>query len=218
MSFKIMEIDDFNEIVQAQAELNVKYSGEDWAEKIPQSHLLSAFFAELGELLESSPRTGDTETGWKWWKPYLENDENNNKVEAVDMIHFTLSSLIVKYNKDLNALMTDYNACSTSYKESGEEIINEEVSGGVSFDLIASTSVFALSILQTEKEESLNMFMFLINALCHYAEMEPNEMYDLYMKKNKLNHERVEGGYTESEDSYEKYDEDGNEDNTKLFE
>lgn len=218
MKFQIMTTDDFNAIVQAQAELNVKYSGEDWADKIPMSHLVCAMTAELGELLESSPRTGDTETGWKWWKPYLENDDNNNKVEAVDIIHFAKSMLIKAYGQDLNALMADYNACSTTYIEEADELLNENHTTGVANDLVSAMAAFTLTSLTDSKEESLNLYMFVINSLCHYAIMTPEEMFDLYMKKNKLNHERVEGGYMKSADAYAKIDADGNEDNVKLFE
>lgn len=218
MEFHIMTTDDFNAIVQAQAELNVKYSGEDWCEKIPMSHLVCAMTAELGELLESSPRTGDTETGWKWWKPYLENDDNNNKVEAVDIIHFAKSMLIKAYGQDLNTLMTDYNACSTTYSEEGEELLDDANTTGVANDLVSSMAAFTLTCLGNSREEALNIYMFVVNALCYYAKLTPEEMTELYMKKNQLNHARVEGGYMESVDAYEKIDADGNEDNTKLFE
>ena len=215
--FKIMSIGDFNEIAQAQAQLNVKYSGEDLADKTPKAHLISAMMAELGELLESSPRAGDTETGWKWWKPYLENDTNNMKVEAVDIIHFAKSALIVAYGQNLNQLMTDYNACATTYMEEAHQILDETRSTGISYDLMTAMSVFTLSILTAEREEALNTYMFVINALCQYADMEPQEMFDLYMKKNKLNHARVEGGYTESATAYAKIDENGEEDNVQMF-
>lgn len=217
MNFKIMSIDNFNEILQAQADLNVKYTGEDWADKITKSHFISAMTAELGELLESSPRTGDSESGWKWWKPYLENDVNNMKVEAVDIIHFAKSALILCYDSNLAQLMTDYNACATTYMEEAHQILDETRSTGPSFDLMTSNAVFTLSVLTAEREEALNTYMFVINALCQYADMEPEDMFELYMKKNKLNHARVEGGYTESATAYAKHDENGEEDNVQLF-
>jgi dimeric dUTPase (all-alpha-NTP-PPase superfamily) len=213
--FKSIEIDDFNTIMQAQNELNKKYSGDDWMEKIPKSHFLMAAIAEYGELLESSPRIGDTETGWKWWKPYLENDENNIKIEVVDIVHFLLSSLILTY-EDLGQLSIDYNACSTAFSEE-ENILDSDVSSGKAFDLISTISVYILTSLSASKEEALNTFMFVINALSDYSGMPPSEMVELYLKKNELNHKRVEGGYMESADAYEKVDKDGNEDNTKLF-
>ena len=217
MEFQIMSLDNFNAIVQAQAELNVKYTGEKWAEEIPMSHLLSAMTAELGELLESSPRTGDVESGWKWWKPYLENDDNNNKVEAVDIIHFAKSALIVSYGQDLSTLMSDYNACSTTYIEEAHQLLEEDNTTGVSQDLLTSLAAFTLTAYADSREDLLNTYMFVINSLCQYAKMTPDEMFDLYMKKNKLNHERVEGGYMKSADAYAKIDADGNEDNVKLF-
>jgi len=213
--FKAISIDDFNVIIEAQNTLNKKYSGEDWMEKIPKSHFLMAALAEYGELLESSPRTGDTETGWKWWKPYLENDENNIKIEVVDILHFLTSALILTY-EGVRQLSIDYNACSTAFSEE-ENILDSEASSGPAFDLLTTISVFMLTALSASREEALNTFMFVINALCDYSGMDPSEIAELYMKKNELNHKRVDGGYMESEDAYEKIDSDGNEDNVQLF-
>ena len=208
--------EQFNDLLDAQIGLNIKYSGESWTE-IPDTSLMAATFAELGELLESSPRVGDDPVGWKWWKTYLENDDNNMKIEAVDIIHFTVSSLFKKYYGNFDLLKAHYAECSTAYKSTD---LTDEQSKGVMYDLLVSISVFSISCLlpesETKKEQAMDMFVFLIDALCNYAKMTPDEMFELYMKKNKLNHERVEGGYME--DKYEKYDENGNEDNTKLFE
>jgi len=221
MDFKIMSSEDFNVILEAQVELNKKYSGEDWAEKIPKSHFVSALYAELGELLESSPRTGDTDTGWKWWKIYLENDVDNMKIEAVDIIHFAMSILILCFENDIDELKKEYEILSKEYLDfEVRNIINEyyiSKSKGVSFDLLTSISYFSLCSMTKTKEDLLNSYMFLKNSLCNYSDMTTEYMLYLYMKKNKLNHERVEGGYTESATAYAKIDENGNEDNTKLF-
>jgi len=215
-TFEIMERQDFAEIVRAQAELNVHYSGEDWADKIPVSNFLAAIFAELGELLESSPRVNDGgNNGWKWWKPYLENDVDNMKIEAVDIIHFVISVLILRYEGDLDGLIMDYTSCSTAYKDELDAILNEKDEDGPLSDLLAAVSIFALNAMKSEKEEVLNIFMFIIDALSKYVGMSPEEMKDLYMKKNVLNHKRVDGGYMEGK--YQKYDENGEEDNRALF-
>ena len=216
-NFQIISKENFNNLVDAQVELNIKYTGENWATDIPDSSVLAAAFAELGELLESGVRVGDNAVGWKWWKPYLENDANNLKIEAVDIIHFVLSSMIKRYDSDTDLLKKHYSECSASYASA--ETLNDENSSGVMYNILVSMSVFTIACLMpdTEKEQTMDMFVFLINGLCEFADMDTEEMYDLYMKKNQLNHKRVEGGYMKSEDAYEKVDADGNEDNTKLF-
>jgi len=213
--FEILSPEQFNDLLDAQIGLNVKYSGEDWAEKIPDSSFVAAAFAELGELLESGPRVGDDSVGWKWWKPYLENDVNNLKIEAVDIIHFTISSMVKRYASDVELIKNHYKECSASYA-SASDLTDPKSSGSV-YDVLVSMSVFAVACLvpETEKEQTMDMFVFMINSLCKFSDMDADEMFEMYMKKNKLNHERVEGGYKEG--TYEKFDSDGNEDNTKLF-
>lgn len=213
--FRMIELQDFTAVVEAQNELNKQYSGEDWGEKIPKSHFLAAALAEMGELLESSPRTGDTDSGWKWWRENLENDANNTKIEAVDILHFVLSALILSYNGDIEKLNSDYNLCSTSFKEELDNILNDDKSTGPVFDLISGLSVFTLTALASEPHEVLNTFMFVVSGISIYADLQPNEMIELYMKKNDLNHKRIDGGYKEGK--YEKVDSEGNEDNQKLF-
>jgi dimeric dUTPase (all-alpha-NTP-PPase superfamily) len=214
--FQILSSEQFNDLVDAQVGLNVKYSGEDWAEKIPDSSFVAAAFAELGELLESGPRVGDDSVGWKWWKPYLENDDNNNKIEAVDIIHFTISSMVKRYGSDVDLMKAHYKECSASYESASD--LSDENSSGVIYDVLVSMCVFSVACLvpETEKEQTMDMFVFMINSLCNFSKMDADEMFDMYMKKNQLNHKRVEGGYKEN--TYEKYDSEGNEDNTKLFE
>jgi len=212
----ILTSEQFNQILDAQIKLNVKYSGEDWESKIPDSSMLAAAYAELGELLESGPRVGDSEDGWKWWRPTLNNDDNNLKIEGVDIVHFVVSSIYKKYDGDINLIKEHYTECSKSYS-SAPNLMDPD-SSGVVYNLLVSMSVFATTCLikDTSKEETLDMFVYMISAICEFSNMDATEMFEMYSKKNKLNHERIEGGYIEGE--YEKYDSDGNEDNTKLFE
>jgi hypothetical protein len=69
--------------------------------------------------------------------------------------------------------------------------------------------------ISEKTEEGTVMFAHLVASLCEYVGMDIDEMYSLYMKKNELNHERVDGGYMEGK--YEKVDSEGREDNEKLF-
>ena len=75
---------------------------------------------EIAELIDSVP--------WKWWAKYQEFDEQNAKVEVVDLFHF----------------------------------------------LISSAQVLG---------------------------MTPEDVYEAYVKKNKVNHNRQDSGYTEKDEA-----------------
>jgi dimeric dUTPase (all-alpha-NTP-PPase superfamily) len=94
---EIFSPEQFKAIVNEQIKLNEHYSGEKWDETVSPTQFIAAIYAELGELLESTPRSC-CETGWKWWRKDVENDINNAKIEAVDILHFALSVLIQIYD------------------------------------------------------------------------------------------------------------------------
>lgn len=202
-------------LFEAQSSLNIKYTGEDWMNKVPISHFIAAMQAEYGELLESSPRTGDETKedmpkGWKWWKPYLENDDNNNIVEAVDMIHFAMSAMIIRCG-GVDGVIEELDKFEIDHNDIEDESYKATV-------LIGATCGFSISSLFSENlQEIIGGWVFLVDALCKYCDMTPDTMVKYYFKKNELNSERIAGGYTKDADSYEKYDADGNEDNTKMF-
>ena len=75
---------------------------------------------EIAELIDSVP--------WKWWAKYQEFDEQNAKVEVVDLFHFLIS-------------------------------------------------------------------------IAQVLGMTPEDVYEAYVKKNKVNHNRQESGYTEKDEA-----------------
>jgi len=75
---------------------------------------------EIAELIDSVP--------WKWWAKYQEFDEQNAKVEVVDLFHFLIS-------------------------------------------------------------------------IAQVLGMSPDDVYEAYVKKNKVNHNRQDSGYTEKDES-----------------
>ncbi len=195
-------------MLEAQAGLNVKYTGENWANIVPMSSFGAATMAELGELLESSPRIGDNEAGWKWWKPYLENDDNNVKVEIIDIIHFTLSMLIMAYETPAEVIEV--------YKNNALDVFAPDEPQKMEY-MLGAVSGFVVNSSSLDYHGFIIDFTYMIDSLCHFNGMSTDEMFEIYAKKNALNAERVAGGYMESADAYQKYDEDGNEDNTKMF-
>jgi dimeric dUTPase (all-alpha-NTP-PPase superfamily) len=200
-------IQQMQELLEAQANLNVKYSGAGWKEDIPMSSLGAATMAELGELLESSTRIGDNKVGWKWWKTYLDNDTNNIKVEIVDMVHFTLSMLIKAYGTTDEVLDV--------YKTNFSEATDPGIQPPMEY-ILTSTSGFVMNSFCFDYNGFIIDFIYLIDSFSNFNGLSVDEMFDIYMKKNKLNHKRVDGGYKENK--YKKYDENGREDNEDMFE
>lgn len=112
-------MDKLEQLFNLQEELNrrigVDLAGMDEAAKTQWVlNYTRAMQQEIAELIDSVP--------WKWWAKYQEFDEQNAKVEIVDLFHFLIS-------------------------------------------------------------------------LAQAMGMSADDVYDAYLKKNKVNHERQESGY-----------------------
>lgn len=81
--------DQLSEMFRLQAELNRRIGVADFSamtEQEQQHWILNycrAMSQELAELTDSVP--------WKWWAKYQKFDEQNAKVEVVDLFHFLVS-------------------------------------------------------------------------------------------------------------------------------
>jgi dimeric dUTPase (all-alpha-NTP-PPase superfamily) len=120
-----LTMDKLEQIFQMQAELNARIGVklEDLPDEEKTKWVLNysrAMQQEMAELIDSVP--------WKWWAKYQELDEQNARVEVVDLFHFLVS-------------------------------------------------------------------------LAQVLGMSADDVYAAYVKKNKVNHERQESGYTEKDES-----------------
>ena len=87
-------MDKLEEIFQMQYELNkrigIDTANMDEADKIKWVlNYTRALQQENAELIDSVP--------WKWWAKYQKFDEQNARVEVVDMLHFLVSLAQVFY-------------------------------------------------------------------------------------------------------------------------
>lgn len=87
-TFTNQSMDKFDEIFSMQDTLNKRIgvntdgmSDEDKAKWV--LNYTRAMQQEMSELIDSVP--------WKWWAKYQEFDEQNAKVEVVDLFHFLIS-------------------------------------------------------------------------------------------------------------------------------
>ncbi|MGB0263500.1 MAG: dUTPase [Opitutales bacterium] len=118
-------MDKLEEIFVQQAALNkrIGVDTEQMSDADKAKWVLNytrAMQQEIAELIDSVP--------WKWWAKYQEFDEQNAKVEVVDLFHFLVS-------------------------------------------------------------------------LAQVLGMTPDDVYEAYVKKNKVNHNRQDSGYTEKDEA-----------------
>ncbi len=121
--------DKLEEIFRLQKELNERIgvqldglSDEDKAKWV--LNYSRAMSQEMAELIDSMP--------WKWWAKYQKFDEQNARVEVIDLFHFLIS-------------------------------------------------------------------------LAQTLGMSPDDVYQAYLKKNKVNHQRQESGYSTKDESDSKH-------------
>lgn len=176
--------DVLKEMLQAQEALNCKFV-PDWRNSVKKEWIFTAMFTELAEFLESSP------TRWKWWKPFLEDDNQNQYIEVIDVLHFGLSYML----KD----------------KTEEEILDEYLT---SYSLLASSSDIFKDLNDFRDRNSLMNFFGLLDSMITYAGLDESKITKIYFDKLALNHKRVDGGYQAGE--YEKINKDGDEDNRLI--
>ena len=113
--------DKLEEIFQMQQALNkrigVETAGMTEEEKIKWVlNYLRAMQQEIAELIDSVP--------WKWWAKYQEFDEQNAKVEVVDLFHFLISiaQVLGMSADDVHAAYVAKNQVNHARQDSGYKV------------------------------------------------------------------------------------------------
>ena len=195
---KLFTLEQLVTLLDAQDELNKKYSGENWRKTIPLDSFLIAVQTEVSEFYESAPRLSN----WKWWRKDLKNDNQNMIIESIDVLHFALSVLMINLSKEDILNETKLIKETEAYIE------------GTSPEILKSMNLFFSDNIEGFYNDSVFSFYFLINSLAKSCNRTLPQIYDGYFKKNKLNQTRVAKGYQEG--NYSKYNENGDEDNKAL--
>lgn len=192
--------EQLDKLLIAQTELNKEYSGIGWYVDVNRLHFLTAAITEVAEFLESAPRIGVVGTdGWKWWRKTLQNDDQNIKVEVVDVLHFTLSIMLQSSVKTGQFIDPEVDTL----------MLSDDPFEGV----LRSLAKLTISVCDKNASVIDNSKELLVN-LMRVTNITPDQLFDWYWKKNALNLERIRSGYMSGE--YQKHDADGNEDNRKL--
>ena len=177
--------EELENLLESQIGLNKKFNGENWRETIEVDKLEIALSAEVSEYFESIP------TKWKWWKP-CEDDIQNAYIEIVDVIHFSVTYMLLE--------------------ETSIDFLLQE-NGYLTFSTVNDMTPMRCFTAFFYNPELYN-FYALINSLVDYGGLSWDKVLNIYNEKNKLNHERVDGGYMTGD--YAKTDKDGDDDNRRI--
>lgn len=132
----------------------------------PLGKINIALFVELGELMNELP------TYFKYWKKTSVNNKEKALEEYVDCLHFAVS--LLNYN-DFDIDFT-YNNCSPDNSPYNRNNISNEL---------------YTTISMAGYETSIKTLF----TLGHRFGFTWDEIYQAYLKKNKINHERQTEGY-----------------------
>lgn len=196
------------DMFQLQEELNRKIN-ENWKEVRTYEDFARATWIECAELVDSLP--------WKWWKKQ-EADMENVQIEVVDIWHFIMSYILLRYKdageavegKEIVYFLKGVNGDFTEIDVKGEYINHYLGETDRNKKIIFLAERVAEGFLKQNIEEGVFFFGLLVR-----NSISLDNLYLLYIGKNILNHIRQEKGYNSGE--YKKVI-NGKEDNQYLFE
>lgn len=118
-------MDKLKEIFELQKELNerIGVNLENLSEEGKTAWVLNytrAMQQEMAELIDSVP--------WKWWAKYQKFDEQNAKVEIIDLFHFliSLAQVMGMTSDDVYEAYLKKNKVNHERQNSGYRVKNEE--------------------------------------------------------------------------------------------
>ena len=167
----------------------------DWRSARTANDFILAAGLELAELIESAP--------WKWWKKAGETDWWNLKIEAIDMLHFMVSALLINgLDEEQGRLALGYpkeqnNLPGIFLNPHQPDFINRE------YSVELMKKVFAF-----DADASV------IDEVMKSVGLQQDEISAIYVAKYTLNEIRWAGGYDDG--TYQKMKANGVEDNVFL--
>ncbi|BBN59771.1 dUTP diphosphatase [Hydrogenovibrio marinus] len=194
-----------NEMLSMQAALNEMTNGANWRSgKTALGKVIDwrrCIVMETAELIDSYP--------WKHWKSVdATTDRENVRVELVDIWHFLLSLALENFSKDDAA-----DILNKAYESSDDEKLKDL---SVIIQVQVHEAMMAKALIKTQVTDSyLSALTVTFFRSCQVAELEFDQLYQIYMAKNVLNKFRQDHGYKEG--TYVKVW-DGKEDNVVMFE
>ncbi|WP_319379796.1 dUTP diphosphatase [Thiomicrorhabdus sp.] len=200
--------DSINEMLHMQSQLNVATNGENWRSGMTglgkTIDWRRCIYMETAELIDSYP--------WKHWKSVeAPIDEENVRIELVDIWHFILSLLLEKMavEQASDLLLSVQNV-------SVEQIVDARDGLSVMDKVAVHEALMACALQKGDVSEVyLRQLLESFLSSCKVAGLDFQQLYRLYMAKNVLNRFRQDHGYKEG--TYTKLW-NGREDNVVMFE
>lgn len=196
-----------NEMLAMQSALNGMTNGAGWRSgKTALGKVIDwrrCIYMETAELIDSYP--------WKHWKSVdAKIDIENVRVELVDIWHFLLSLALENFDIEksaglLNKALTESNGSQT---ENSDLSVIEQV---MVHEEMMTTALDKGDV----SEEYLSRLSANFFNSCKVADLDFDQLYQIYMAKNVLNKFRQDHGYKEG--TYIK-EWNGKEDNIVMFE
>lgn len=179
-------MEKMQEMFSLQAKLNNDTNGPDWIKgftnKGKKINWLRCIRQESAELIDSFP--------WKHWKAIdAKADIDNAKIELVDIWHFIMSESIrhnSEYDISLEELISNVNDIQKYWFSKEDKEYSLE-------DILVQVEQLIEATFNTEMEYLYEDFF----ALCKMIDLQPDELYSLYIGKNALNIFRQTHGYKE---------------------
>lgn len=163
------------EMLQMQQALNEDILKKHGSEKYTDDNLYHALLDELGEL------NHELKAEWCWWKK-TQKPVDREKVleEYVDCIHFGLCYLL-GFSENLSYIA---DAVVGNYYFSIENHVLERF----------TSTIFIADLLEDFRLSAKDSFVELL-LLGNKLGFSFNTIYEAYIKKNKVNYERLKNGY-----------------------
>ena len=168
----ILTYDDVSHLVTEQTELNEMFTVSRWDGPLVETALIVEYSELMAEL----------EPLWKVRKP-SQYRTSEAKVEFIDCVHFMLSLLIIRSEKDVDGLNIKLNTDSS--KTEGDFLVNVNSSFKM---FLASENSYPLSKLS---------FIQFVDHVTEFLKMDRETFFKYFETKKNINKARVSGGYLE---------------------
>lgn len=188
--------EDIQTLLQAQEDLNIKYTGKNWRKTVTKDKISSAIKTEFAEYLEVLT------SKWKWWKDRPDGDVATITLEIVDVLHFLLTAILKE--RGLSRALKPFKKGEVDSITSKHKTLIFKTSDLTK--VLVQESEYTTNLLKgnfrntkSKTENMVGLSLDLIYSMCVLAKVSPDSIVAYYFKKNKFNHERVEGGYKTQE-------------------
>jgi len=169
----------FLEMFTLQDKLNTNTNGKNWKSGITNKgkeiNWNRCIYMEAAEAIDSFPT-------WKHWKNIdAKPNWDNLKIEIVDIWHFIMSEMIVKYGIEESVERCYYFYDTTNFKQLAKKFSMFDILEDIMLDSLLKRVPYEMFFVAVRKIKNFNM----------------DDIYSLYIGKNCLNQFRQEHGYKE---------------------